>query len=61
MENVQVYVDTAVEYAMLYLPKLLLAIIVLIVGAFLIKKAIRGIKNLLISRKMDLSLIPFLT
>jgi small conductance mechanosensitive channel len=61
MENVQVYVDTAVEYAMLYLPKLLLAIIVLIVGAFLIKKFTRGIKNLLIRREMDPSLIPFLT
>lgn len=61
MENVQVYIDTAVEYAMLYLPKLLLAIIVLIVGAFLIKKTTRGIKNLLLNKKMDPSLIPFLT
>jgi small conductance mechanosensitive channel len=61
MENVQVYVDTAIEYAMLYLPKLLLAIIFLIVGTFLIKKVTRGMKNLLIRREMDPSLIPFLS
>ncbi len=61
MENLQGYLDTAIEYAMLYLPKLLLAIIVLIVGAFLIKKVTRGIRNVLIKRELDPSLIPFLS
>jgi len=60
MENFQGYLDTAIQYAMLYLPKLLLAIIVLIIGAFLIKKVSRGIKNVLLKRELDPSLIPFL-
>ncbi len=61
MENLQGYIDTAIEYAMLYLPKLLLAIIVLIIGRYLIKKVTRGIRNVLTKREMDPSLIPFLS
>ncbi len=60
MENLQVYMDTVVQYAMMYLPRLLLAIIVLIIGAFLIKKVRRGIKKILIRKELDPSLIPFL-
>jgi small conductance mechanosensitive channel len=61
MEYLNGYLDTAIEYAMLYLPKLLLAIIVLIAGVFLIKKVTRGIRNLLIRREIDASLVPFLS
>jgi small conductance mechanosensitive channel len=61
MENLQGYIDTAIEYAMLYLPKLLLAIIVLIIGTYLIRKVTRGIRNVLTKREMDPSLIPFLS
>jgi len=61
MENFQGYLDTAIEYAMLYVPKLLLAIIVLIIGAIIIKKTTRGMRNILTRREMDPSLIPFLS
>lgn len=61
MENFQGYLDTAIEYTMLYIPKLLLAIIVLIIGAIIIKKVTRGIRNVLTKREMDPSLIPFLS
>jgi small conductance mechanosensitive channel len=60
MEKFQEYLDVAIQYAMLYVPKLLLAIIVLIIGAFIIKRVTRGIKNILTRREMDPSLIPFL-
>ncbi|MBR9997622.1 MAG: mechanosensitive ion channel [Cyclobacteriaceae bacterium] len=61
MDNVQAYIDTAIEYAMLYLPKLFLALIFLVIGAFLIRKVNRGVKNLFLRREMDPSLIPFLS
>lgn len=61
MENLQGYIDMAVEYAMLYLPKVLLAIIVLIVGAILIKKVTKGLRNILTKRELDPSLVPFLS
>jgi len=61
MEKFQVYLDTLIEYAMIYIPRLLLAIIVLLIGAYFIKKATKGIRNVLTRREMDPSLIPFLS
>ncbi len=40
-EQIQHYVDTAVEKLMLYLPQLLLALLVLIIGLWIIKRIVR--------------------
>lgn len=48
------------ELAILYLPKLALAIILLFVGLWLIKKVVNVIKNGLAKRNVDPSLTPFL-
>lgn len=61
MENLQKYSDMATQYAMQYIPKVLLALVVLIVGGFIIKRVTTGIKNVLLKRKMDPSLVPFLS
>ncbi|MDF9801191.1 small conductance mechanosensitive channel [Catalinimonas alkaloidigena] len=53
--------ETIREYAILYVPKLLLAILTLIVGMWVIGKIISGIKNTLTKRDVDPSLVPFLT
>jgi small conductance mechanosensitive channel len=61
MENLQKYLDTAIGYGIQYLPKLALALVLLIVGAYFIKKASRGIKQVMTKRNLDASLIPFLS
>ncbi|MEK6480716.1 mechanosensitive ion channel domain-containing protein [Catalinimonas sp. 4WD22] len=48
------------ELAILYVPKLLLAILTLIVGMWIIGKVIGGMKNALGKRNVDPSLVPFL-
>jgi small conductance mechanosensitive channel len=60
MEKYQAYIDKAVELIMLYAPKLLLAIITLIVGLWIIKFIVKGIKKALEKSKVDESLKKFL-
>ncbi len=61
IENLQKYYDQAAGLIMAYLPKLVLALIVLIVGLWVIKKIRKGIRAILSKRKVDPSLVPFLS
>ncbi len=63
MENIDVSaaIQTLSEYAALYVPKLLLAIITLIVGLWIINQVIKSIRNALTKRQVDPSLVPFLS
>jgi small conductance mechanosensitive channel len=59
--NVIAVVSTLSELATLYIPKLLLAIVTLIVGLWLIGKLTYLLRRALTNRKVDPSLAPFLT
>ncbi len=61
MENVERYIGRGIEMAMAYLPKVLLAIIVLIIGLKVISMVVNGLVKVLNKRQTDPSLIPFLT
>lgn len=63
MENFDLMgaIDSLKELAILYVPKLLLAILTLIVGMWIIGKVIGGIKSALTKREVDPSLVPFLS
>ena len=60
MENVQHYIDLAVEMAMNYGPKLILAIITYIVGSWLVSKIVKVVDAGLERSKTDISLRGFL-
>jgi len=57
MEKLERYIDLAIDFA----PKLALAIIVLIVGFYIINRIIKFVKNRLFDAQFDESLAPFLT
>ncbi len=59
--NVVAAIDSLKELAILYVPKLLLAILTLIIGLWIIGKVIGGVKNALGKRNVDPSLVPFLS
>ncbi len=61
MENLEKYSDKAIEMLMEYGPKLILAIIVLLVGLWIIKGFTKALKSRLIKSNVDASLVPFLT
>jgi small conductance mechanosensitive channel len=54
------YVEEAGSMILTYAPKVLLAILVLIIGLWIIKRISRGMTNLMTKRNVDPSLIPFL-
>jgi len=54
-------VDTLRELAVLYIPKLLLAILTLIIGLWVINRLVKSIKSSLMKREVDPSLTPFLS
>lgn len=61
MKNLEKYADQAVGLLMTYGPKIVLAIIVLIVGLIVIKPVVRGIRNAMNKRNVDPSLVPFIS
>lgn len=60
MENVDVYMERAIELAMAYAPKVVLAIITLVVGLWIIGGVVRVVKASLTKAKVDETLVPFL-
>lgn len=54
------YIDKGIEMIMEYGPKVLLAIVLLIVGLWVIKNVVKKMGNMLQSRDVDPSLVPFL-
>ncbi len=63
MENIDISpaIQTLSEYAALYIPKLLLAIITLIIGLWIINLVVKSIRKALTKRQVDPSLVPFLS
>lgn len=60
MQDYQAYVDKAVEMIMLYAPKVLLAVITLIIGFWIIKLVVKGMNKALDRSKVEESLSKFL-
>jgi len=56
----QAYTDDAIALVMQYAPRLLLAIVVLIVGLWIINRFVKLLGNLMNTRHVDASLQPFL-
>jgi small conductance mechanosensitive channel len=61
MNELEVQWETLITLAMAYLPRVFLAFITLLVGAWLIRRVSNMIRRLFELRKLDASLIPFLT
>ncbi len=61
MENYQVYLDQGVGMIIAYGPKLLLAILTLIIGLWVIKSLSKASSKMMKKSDMDESLRPFLT
>ncbi len=59
-ENLQGLADKAIEMSMLYLPKLLLALLTLIIGFWVISKIVNGISKILSVRAVEETLQRFL-
>lgn len=58
--DVNKYLDVVVELGVQYIPKLALAIVVLLVGFFIINKVVKLVKSVIEKRKLDPSLGSFL-
>ena len=61
MNNLQVYTDKAIELAMIYAPKLLLAILTLFIGLWIIKLLNKLLNRALEKANVELSLRKFLS
>jgi small conductance mechanosensitive channel len=61
MEKVDTYVDKGIDTLILYAPKLVLAILVLILGLWIVKLISKGVNKLMKKQDIDASLRPFLT
>ena len=61
MENIDVYTTKAIELVMAYAPKVVLAIITLIVGLWIIGLITRVTRKSMEKTKADKTLIPFIT
>ena len=60
VQNAEVYVGKAIDLGMEWGPKLIGAIVVLIIGMWIVKIVTKGFGRMLESRKVDPSLVPFL-
>lgn len=61
MEQVQPYLDTAIGLSMAYLPKVVLALVTLVVGFWIIKRVIKGMNRMLGHKAVDDTLQKFMT
>ena len=61
MEDIQKYSDQAIELLIEYTPKFLLALLVLLIGLWLINRITNLITRLMQARKVDPTLGPFVT
>ncbi|UZR95443.1 mechanosensitive ion channel family protein [Chondrinema litorale] len=60
MDNVQVYTEEAIKLAMIYVPKVVLAIVTLLIGFAVIKSIVNAVSKGLSRKEVDPSLQPFL-
>lgn len=61
IDKTQVWIDNALKMVMEYAPKVVLALVLLIVGIIIINRLVRLMKKLMLKREMDATLIPFLS
>lgn len=61
MGNLEAYTSDAIKLIITYLPKLLLAIVVLLIGLWLIKIVVKALKKLMENAGTDISLQKFLS
>jgi small conductance mechanosensitive channel len=61
MESIQPYLDKAIELSMAYLPKVVLAVVTLVVGFWIIKRVIKGLNRVLGHKAVDDTLQKFMT
>lgn len=61
MEKLNNYSDQAIELAINYAPKLVMALLTLIVGWIIISSVVKLLKKLMKKRNVDESLVPFLS
>lgn len=54
------YVDKAIEMVMTYGPKVILAIVVLIIGLWVIKRIVNSVEKAMLKKNVDPGLVPFL-
>jgi small conductance mechanosensitive channel len=55
------WIDYVQELIKVYTPKLLLALVCLVIGLWLISRFTTIVRNIMIKREVDVSLVPFLT
>ena len=60
MENMETWLSSALDLAKIYAPRLIGAIVIWIVGSWMIKVINKGIKNYIRKKEIDASLAPFL-
>lgn len=60
MDNINAYTDTAIELVVAYAPKVLLALIILLVGLWIIKGISRVTVQAAEKTKVDPTLVPFI-
>lgn len=60
MENAEVWMEKGIEFVTDYGPKIIGALAIYIIGSWLIKKAIKGVNNVLNKKNYDQSLQTFL-
>ena len=58
--DIQAYTDQAIQLLMVYGPKVLLALIVLVIGLWVINRLVKVLGSVLDKRNIDVSLQPFL-
>lgn len=61
MKDLNHYLDSGIQLALEYAPKLVLALLTLIIGLWVVKKITKAIRKLMEQREADPALIPFLT
>ena len=61
MEKIDIYIEQGTSLAVQYAPKLVLAIVTLIVGIWIINAFVKFLRKTMTKREADPSLIPFLT
>ena len=61
MENIDAYTAKFIELVMIYAPKVVLAIVTLVVGLWVIGFATRGVRKSMQKTQVDKTLIPFIS
>ncbi len=59
MENTEVWLNKGIEFVITFGPKIIGAILIYIVGSWVLKKVIRGIEHLMLKSKYEPTLKSF--